>query len=64
MVPANSEYKNADGQTIKDLFDELRGDTPTIFAVKFDNEECNTENYMNFPNALLIDIDASFTSYS
>lgn len=74
FLPANNVYRNADNQSLKDLFDELQGLQPVIFALETRKNMETHENgvtrvieiddYINWPDSVLLDIDASYVLQS
>lgn len=58
FLPANNNYPNSGGLTLKDIFDEMDGIQSVIFAIQT-SSECNYEIYKNYENSVVLDIDAS-----
>ena len=57
FIPGNSVYAAEDGQTMKDLFEDLDEMQPCIFAIEFDHETYN--QYKIRENTVIIDIDSA-----
>lgn len=60
FLPANNNYRNADGQSLKDLFDDFEGMQPVIFALETKQNGIDIESYIDWPDSVLLDIDASY----
>ena len=63
FLPANDTYKGANGYTLKDIFIECVG-INAIFAIKTNNQDCTAEDFMQFEDAVILDIDISLAYLS
>ena len=63
-MPANNNYKDASGKTLKGVFDEFEGMQPVIFALETGQNGVEIEEYMEWPDSVLLDIDASYVEES
>lgn len=64
FLPANDVYKDASGMSLKGLFEEFEGMQPVIFALNTNYGGDEYENYKDWPDSVLLDIDASFVTLS
>jgi len=65
FLPANDVYEDHAGNTLKSVFESFQGMQPVIFAwtLKLSNKRGyshDIEDYYNWPDSVLLDIDASF----
>ena len=64
FLPANDNYADANGMTLKGLFEEFQGMQPVIFALNTAYGGDEYETYYSRPDSVLLDIDASYVSPS
>ena len=60
FLPANDMYKDSNGITLKELFEELNGMQPVIFAINSQHQQIEISHFADYPDAIILDIDASF----
>lgn len=63
FLPANDTYTGANGYTLKDIFIDCVG-INAIFAIKTDKAGCTFEDFMQFEDAVILDIDISVAHLS
>ena len=63
-MPANNNYEDHEGKTLKSVFDSFGGMQPVIFALETQQNSVSIEDYRSWPDTILLDIDASYVTFS